>query len=112
MKVKIYEDKFNRMVCITFYEEGLNGEISVVKPVNFILEKVKEGEYGDIKPTIAITKIISYEFLKDLRKELDNLGIKTEEESVVKGRYEATIKHLEDLRGLLKLSKTEKEKTS
>jgi len=100
IKVKIWQDWSRAGSCITIYEER-NGKLYVAKPIKLELCELPEGHIHE--PTIFLTRFHDNEFFQSILNEINELGIKPNSESFLRGELEATKFHLRDLRNLLKL---------
>ena len=89
-----------------YIAERRDGELYVAKPVNLIFKHVPKG-HATKGPTISINHFDSKEFFSAMQKVMSERGIETESEGMAKGKLEATVHHLEDMRTLLKLKKKE-----
>jgi len=57
------------------------------------------------KASVNPTLYLDSDMLKPLAEALDNIGIRTDKDAKIEGKFEAQNYHLEDLRRLLKLPK-------
>lgn len=105
MKAIIRENPVNNCAEIWIIDTGYRDTISLAQPIKLLFKPVKEGDVFS-KPTLKIPR--SNEFFQSMMKELENLGIQSEDELTIKGKLSATQYHLEDLRKLLKLNKLNK----
>ena len=93
-------------LSVLLYEEE-NGRFSgkrwVVKPMEVVLEEVKEGE--EVEPTFEISRWQSENFLRSMAEMAEELGVKTNRQATEEvrniGVLAATRDHLEDMRLLV-----------
>lgn len=96
MEIRIQERDYSNSYEFALIEESPTG-LLVAKPVTFELVP-----YDDLNPAGATFRL-SRKISAQLLRELINAGVPAEPESFVKGKLEATEKHLLDLRQMLKL---------
>lgn len=102
IKVKIHRPFDTLGLGITIYDER-DRKIWVAKPVELVFEPLEVGQY--CKPTMHIDYYMEKEFLKAMAEELNEQGVKTDNDHKIIGTLEATKYHLEDMRMLMKLRK-------
>lgn len=105
MKCKITKDFWSRSIKFLFYEEH-NGVLTCLQPQedgSLMPVQIKVGQ--EPKASVIVTKELDddFEFLSSLAKELESLGIKSDNDHKIQGVLEAQTAHLKDLRQLLKL---------
>jgi len=77
------------------YNLHFNGE-------NIDYQKTKTGEITEgLKPLIVLPHIVGFSVLKELAIQAKNIGVKPENESRIEGKFEATEKHLSDMRVII-----------
>jgi hypothetical protein len=87
-----------------YIAERRDGELYIAQPIELVFEHVPRGQQSK-GPTISVNHFDSKEFFGAMQKVMSEKGIETESESMAKGKLEATVHHLEDMRTLLKLKK-------
>lgn len=100
IEAKIYQEPVTGEINIAFVDRK-GDKLYVVQPVELVLKEYQRGER--IEPTIKVDYLYAQEFLKALAEALDKNGIKTDKDAKIEGTLEATRRHLDDLRKLLKL---------
>lgn len=100
MNVVIKRNEWDGGIGIYLLEVLPDGRRMIGKPMDILFETYYEGE-SNIKPTISINYDYAEQFLAAFAKELDNKGIKTENDHKIIGTLEATRIHLEDMRRLV-----------
>ncbi len=98
MKVRIRENPMGSL-DFWFYIDRDNGEVDVAEPVDFKFKRREQGKGA--KPTFSLD-LFGFgggsQFIRSICKELSELGAKSEDDSRLQGKLEATLKHLEDMR--------------
>ena len=95
--IRIWHNDLSLTNEVAFLQEREDGWY-VVKPIKFDYVKYIEGE--SIQPTMTL----SDRELTIFAEALSRNGIQTDSDHKIKGKLDATLYHLEDLRSLLKLN--------
>jgi len=101
------KSNYNRSLEILFVDRRGDKDF-IAKPVELVFTELKEDEFSE--PTLRLNNRHADKFMIAMAKMLNDNNIKLPDEHKIHGLYEATVRHLEDLRKLLKLNKKEAEK--
>jgi hypothetical protein len=93
--VKVVYNTFMDEYQVLFYEEGVNGSRYVAQPVQWVMQKVEQGD--SIEPTMRIPAHTMGDFARCLK----DLDVRTESDSKLEGTLEAMSLHLTDMRRLV-----------
>ena len=107
LKVFIKTRPWDDGVDLYFIEERADGKRSIVKPVQFEMETLKESQMIET-PTLRLNGMWGRQLLQAFSEALQKEGIKPESDSKLEGKLLATEYHLEDMRELLELSSKNK----
>ncbi len=101
LKVSVVEQDFAHNYAIYFYyeiEDLQSNKYRVIEFKNNTEMGIKEYEIGEtIKPSLILSKTM----LKKMGEAIQNIGIQLPEKSKIEGLYEASQKHLEDMRKIV-----------
>jgi hypothetical protein len=92
-------ETFNKKMYLETYDNGR--KVIIGMKDGFLTEQILENNTCSpipIKPLLEMPLYLGEDFLKAVANYLSDEGIKTENENLLKGKLEATEKHLEDLR--------------
>lgn len=101
IEVKAQSANFANRIDVAIFERRLDGSIYIAKEIPMVWVKVDENFSAE--PTMRLHREVAQKFCKALTEALTDAGIPPESESHLKGRIEATERHLADLRQMLKL---------
>ncbi len=103
MEIKYWHDGVKGEDCYVFFEHQGGREHWVFNLFTHETHAVPLGEKIREEDVLRIPFGLGEDFKRAMSNFLQSEGIRPEEESVMKGKLEATKYHLEDLRKLLKL---------
>lgn len=101
-KVKISDDGFGHYVNVYIYREYHNSNIEVAfftPDGTMTQETYLKG--STIPQDKATMRLIDHDILVAIQRALSEKGVKTEEESTIRGKHEAQTAHMQDLQHLL-----------
>lgn len=96
-KIKIVDVGWKLERDVYIFRKGINGRTEVLQPDGTI-QSFEEGSSMDYNPFLSMDN----EMMQAFADELSNKGIKPQQ-GFTDGKLEATQKHLDDMRTLLKL---------
>lgn len=76
-----------------------NGQRYIARPVELVFEPYEE--LNTFGPTMTVPEYLAKDLMKALAEELDQKGIKTENDFKIQGLLEAKESHLQDMRKLV-----------
>lgn len=109
LKVYIQSRPWEDGIDLYFVEEREDGRRAVAKPLQFEMELKEEMEMIG-EPTLRLSGRWGNQILKAFADALQREGIKPASDAEMKGKFEATQYHLEDMRKLLDLKRDENTK--
>jgi hypothetical protein len=92
-------ETFNKKMYLEAYDNGR--KVIIGMKDGLLTEQILENNTCSpipIKPLLEMPLYLGEDFLKAVANYLSSEGIKTENENLLKGKLDATEKHLEDLR--------------
>ena len=108
--IEVYIEKCfmtKKVDIYVFEKDRQDRKYYVAKPMtlDFVPEERKDGHKLINPPTMTLERHQADDFLKAFAKALSEIDVKLEPDSVLKGKLDASLYHLEDMRTLLKLDK-------
>jgi hypothetical protein len=85
---------------ILIFTRANNGDMRIVKPMKFEFQTIGRGD-RIMEPSLQLDGMIAGDLLDAMLKEAGDMGLKTQEDSKIQGLYEATLRHLRDMRRIV-----------